>query len=166
MTTILVTGPETSGNRMLCRMLIESGANVLHKPMPMTHAIYPQDVDGVWTSFSELEWDAAVIIHRDLYCTLNGQVAAGHVKDIDHAIRRTREALSSIYAQLAVSGRPFWPVTYESLARPEAVNSLCLLLDLPGVPTTKWEDANAKYYGGPVFQDHRRLDRVSGGNGL
>lgn len=154
---VLVTGPESSGNRMLCRMLAEAGAQVLHKPMPMsTHAErYP---DGLWPTFTDWEWDAAVVIHRDLRCTLNGQLAQGHTRDLDHATTRTRKAIVSIYTQFGASDRPWWPVTYESLARPEAVTDLCDRLGLDASQVrTRWEDANAKHYGGPAWSDHTPL---------
>lgn len=156
MTTILVTGPEASGNRMLCRMLTEAGATVLHHPMPMsTHAHrYP---DGLWTDFATLEWDAAVVITRDPIPTIGGQVAQGHARDIAHATERTRKALVNIYGQLGLTDRPWWPVTYEGLARREAVLGLCGLLGLDGEPITEWRDANAKWYGGPAWSDHTRL---------
>lgn len=163
MTTVLVTGPEASGNRMLCRMLTEAGAVVLHKPMPMsTHwrpgmPGTPETWDGAWTDLGALEWDAAVVIVRDPVCTVKAQVAAGHVTDERRATDRTRRALVAIFDQLGATVRPWWLVTYEGLARPEAVAGLCGLLGLDGTPVTRWEDANAKWYGGPEWSDHTPL---------
>lgn len=168
--TILVTGPESSGNRMLCRMLTEAGATVLHKPMPMsTHwrpgmPGTPDTWDGVWTDFATLEWDAAVVIHRDIACTIRAQVAAGRVRDEQHAIDRTRRAVANIYTRLGNLDRPWWTVTYESLARPEAVADLCARLDLDATKVrTTWRDANAKHYGGEAWEDHAPLwERATG----
>jgi len=163
MTTVLVTGPESSGNRMLCRMLTEAGAAVLHKPMPMsTHwrpgtPGDPDNWDGLWTDFSTIEWDAAVVIIRDPVCAVASQVKQGHARDADHAATRTRQALVNIYGQLAQTTKPWWTVTYEGLARPEAAEALCRLLRLPGRPVTRWQDANAKHYGGRSWADHSRL---------
>lgn len=149
---------------MLSRMLTEAGAMVLHKPMPMsTHwqpgmAGNPESWDGVWTDFSLIEWEAAVVIQRDFNCTVKAQVAAGHVKNEKRAIERTRQALANIYGQLSVINRPFFTVSYESLARPEALVNLCgrIKLDSSKIKTT-WHDANAKYYGGKAWSDHDPL---------
>lgn len=164
MTTVLVTGPEASGNRMLCRMLTEAGAEILHKPMPMsTHwrpgmPGNPTEWDGLWPDFAGWDWDAAVVITRDIYCATRAQVRAGHVPTFDKALDRTRRALVEIYRQLGDLDRPFWPVTYESLARPEALASLCAILGLDASQIlTRWQDANAKHYGGPEWSDHRPL---------
>ncbi len=160
----LVTGPEASGNRMLCRMITEAGGVILHRPMPMsTHwrpgmAGDPTSWDGVWTDFAMLPWNQAVVIHRDFSCTVKAQVAAGHVPDLEKAIDRTRRAITNIYTQLNGDARPWWTVTYESLARPEAVKDLCsrLGLDYARVRTV-WQDANAKHYGGEAWEDHDPL---------
>jgi hypothetical protein len=140
---------------MLVRMLTEAGATVLHHPMPMsTHT----SEDGVWTVFSRLEWDAAVVITRDFHCTIKAQVEAGHVRDEAHAIERTRAALTNIYVQLGICNKPWFPVTYESLARPGAVHALCRLLGLDDLKVrTVWHDANAKHYGGAEWSEHRPL---------
>lgn len=159
MTTILATGPEASGNRMLARMLTEAGAVVLHKPMPMsTHSEVYAATDGLWTDFAALDWDAAVVIHRDWRCTIRGQVEAGHVRDEEHAAARTRTAIANIYSQLAHLARPWFTVTYESLRSPQAVADLCDLLGLDATAVrTKWHDANAKHYGGHPWGEHRPL---------
>lgn len=164
MTTVLVTGPESSGNRMLCRILTEAGAAVLHKPMPMSTHWQPgmpggrEAWDGAWTDLVALEWDVAAIITRDPWCTIEAQVGAGHVRDEAQAVRRTRQSLIEIYRQLATTSRPWWPITYESLSRPEAVTELCLRLGLDGGRVeTRWQDANSKYYGGDEWSDRRPL---------
>jgi hypothetical protein len=160
---VLVTGPESSGNRMLCRMVTEAGAHVLHHPMPMSTHWRPgmpgtaATWDGHWSDFAALEWDAALVVVRDPICTLAAQVAAGHVRDSDHAARRYRASLASIFAQLAAATEPWWVVPFESLARPEAAVGICRLLGLDGEPSTCWEDANAKHYGGEPWSDHSRL---------
>ncbi len=161
---VLATGPESSGNRMLARMLTEAGASVLHKPMPMSTHWRPgmpgtaETWDGAWTDLSALDWAAAVVIHRDWRCTIQGQVDAGHVRDEAHAIARTRTAIANIYAQLAAVDRPWFTVTYESLRSPQAVADLCARLGLDGSAVrTRWHDANAKHYGGAEWGEHRPL---------
>jgi len=170
MTTILVTGPEASGTKMVARMLAEAGGTVLHKPMPMSTR-YPDltdpsklaHPDGLWHDFTSFEWDQAVVIIRHPAWTVAAQADIGHTRSIDHAIERTRQALVNIFAQLGPSGRPWWCVSYEGLEKREAVAALCDLLGLDGTVVTGYRDANAKWYGGAHWSDRSPLWRARPG---
>lgn len=164
---IVVTGPESSGTRMLTRMLREAGGSVVHRPMPYGGKRKAKDANGrsvripgtaVWPELVDDEPDVVVVVERDLRSTIRSQVEVGHVADEDEALAAIRRAYLDIATQLAALKVPFWPVAYGAMSRPEARADLCGWLGLDaGKITTVWCNANAKYYGGPAWSDRRSL---------
>lgn len=147
---ILVTGAEATGTRMMARMVNEAGGSALHWPMP-------QGTRGVWRPVPECS--AALVMVRDAHATVAAQVAAGHVVNPAQATANIRRAYLLIFAALANQRTLFTVVSYESLARPEALGALFALVGLDGsAVTTRWQDANAKHYGGPAWEDHRNVN--------
>jgi hypothetical protein len=148
---ILVTGAESTATRMMCRMVAEAGGEPIH-------AVLPKSRDK--TRFPDGEWhllvrdskpDAAVVMFRDLMPTITSQTER-HVESEEKAWQNLRQAYVTIMEQLPAA-IPWFPVTFESLARPEAVTYLMKQLGLPCLPEEQWQDANAKYYGGDYFQN-------------
>lgn len=155
MRRIIVTGCESTGTRWLCRVIEEAGGESIHsvipKSVPWMTDTHP---DGVWLP---LDWyepnvraDAAVVLFRDLMPTVRSQ-AELHVPDEDAAFGRIRAAYAWIFKELDRLQLPWLPVTYEALARPDALVYLLEALGLPGGATTRWQDGNAKHYGETAF---------------
>lgn len=140
---------------MVTRILREAGGQVIHRAFPHGGSKAGRPDSAVWPDLRTESIDAAVVTSRDLRSTVRSQLACCHVDTEERALANIRRAYRDIFAQLTV---PFWPVTYESLWRPEAVADLCgwLGLDFTRVQTSV-QDANAKWYGGPEFTDRSGL---------
>lgn len=135
---ILVTGAESTGTRLMSRLLRQAGAKTMHAVMPFAT---PSTV--VWHTRLQRNADGAVVMFRDLRSTIQSQVRVGHAPTEQQALEHVRRAYVEIFEQLAC---PWFPVTFESLERPEAIMDVCKALGLPGVPDEEWRDENAKYY--------------------
>ena len=144
---IVVTGPESTGTRMMSRMLGQAGGIVRHWPLPQGNV-------ARWPPLPS-EGDVVIMV-RDRRSTICAQIAAGHVVDQEQAEKNVRRAYRTIFEQLP--GRNWFIVSYESLARESALTDLCKALGLLGVPIDRWQDANAKYYGGEEWSDHRNVN--------
>lgn len=81
MISVLVTGPEASGTRLLARLL-STGAEVTHRSMP--HG-------GDWWNYEDI-YDHVVVILRDEHVTALSAVKAGHVSSYDQG--RTHRELA------------------------------------------------------------------------
>lgn len=138
---------------MMSRMLREAGADILHRPMPMTTQNPAFSKGGNWSVFNDLNWNVAVVMHRDLFCTLRSQREHNHITNEQDAFERIRKSITNIYQQLSASGKPWYPMTYESCVRRQCVMLLCERLGLEGSVKTVWADANAKHYGGRFWTD-------------
>ena len=148
MTTVIVAGAESTGTRLMCRWIDQAGGVPHHAAVPLSTS---RDLpDGVWLPFPA-EADQAVVMFRDLNAVIRCQTDL-HVPSVDVALDRVQRAYPFIFEQLARIWVPWFPVTYESLSRPGAVEAVLRLLGLDGTVTEPWRDGNAKYYGEAPYE--------------
>jgi hypothetical protein len=160
---ILVTGPESSGTKMVAAILIKAGADVVHDTPRW--CIDDQFQDGE-------NYDYVVLVIRTGYCTARSMCDNQHAydgsdsdnrRDLTLAYRMVPEALWSIL-HFIKDHTKVRVVTYEALVH-ETEGALGGLLDDLGL-SKDFDfdpicDANAKYYGGKSFHDDRLLeDRI------
>lgn len=149
----LVLGAESSGNRLMTRVLIAAGcAGVAGAQQALDDAIPPADgTPIVWLRsvphgrvFPDIAahihlLDAAgycvrcVVMHRDFHAQTHSQVAARHVQTLEQAQMHVRLAYQRIYAALSETKCWYVALNYEALVQnPDAVMAWLLpMLDLP-----------------------------------
>ncbi len=163
----LVLGPESSGTRLMTRILIAAGCAGDDGHEQRWDAETPTVDKIVWrrslphggqwpklqTMLSCL-YDAnyavqGLIMSRDWYAMSQSQVAAGHARNTDQAIWHSQQAYAKIFEALSAAFVPFEIVNYEALTqRPElTVARLLDRLDLMKLRDVSIQDGNAKYYG-------------------
>ena len=162
----LVTGPESSGTRLMTRALIAAGC--------FGDAGHEQRLDGgIPDGTSPIVWRRsvphkqrypdltrlverlrtheyvvqAVVTTRDWHAMLRSQVALGHTPDIGKARHRTRRAYLHIFKHLDALGVPYIVASYESLVqRPRrALAAIAGELGLPA-PVVDVYDGNEKWF--------------------
>jgi hypothetical protein len=154
---VLVTGPESSGTRLVASMLVRAGASVEHHT--------PRPCIGKRAYLTDT-YDAVVLVVRNGYATKHSMVKNHHATDgrneddLCLAGRMIPEALLDILMSLD-NPEKLYLLTYESVVHNDALYALCgdlgLSVDFECDPIG---DANAKYFGsGPYFTDHRSLER-------
>lgn len=148
---VLVVGPESSGTRVLTRLLIAAGAygdgghgQRLDRSDP------PADCQFVvwrrsfphgkkWPSLPEMigrfvrlgfRCQTLVCVRHPAYMS-RSQVSNGHSASLEQAGRRVKEAYRRIVSDLASTGATFVLIPYESLEDPGAVANLFSFLNLP-----------------------------------
>lgn len=164
----LVLGPESSGTRLMTRLLITAGCygDDGHKQRLDEHIpdnepliVWRRSVphDGQYPDLAKMVKGlravgyvvTAVIMSRDWHAMAESQVNAPHTRSKKVAAANTRDAYRHIFAYLPYQV-PYELVNYESLTRrPEtAVKRLYerLGLDVPAGAWTYIYDGNAKYY--------------------
>lgn len=119
---ILVAGPESSGTRLLARLVANLGVEVLHKSMP-----HGPD----WPDVNALDCDRAVFILRDWHATLESQKNAGHLNY--WPLHDPEDRLRTSIAKMFVFEKPYVLVTYEGLVK-RPVATLYWIADWLGVP--------------------------------
>lgn len=166
----LVVGPESSGNRLMTRLLVAAGCQGegdhvqrwdTHPPVSeepivwlrsVPHARQTPDIVAMvrrlWARGYKVK---VVVMLRDWHSTLASQVRMGHVKSKDQGQRHIRDAYVWIFSQVAEASVPFYVVSFEALvARPDATMTwLCDALGLEwrdGMLPEPVLDENAKYY--------------------
>lgn len=147
----LVLGPESSGTRLLTRVLISAGClgNDGHEqvfdlglPAPngtpivwrrsVPHRHTPLDLPALLRSLAGYDV-SAVITTRDWRAMAQSQVAAPHASSLEQARAQISEAYLSIFSQLKDTRLPFTVASYESLVlHPERAQRA--LLDELGLP--------------------------------
>lgn len=153
---ILVTGGESTGTRLMTRILCHMGFYGDDGHEQRLDSVIPQYPAIVWRrsvpharqfpplaemagQLSSMGYEvSALVMTRDWYAASKSQISAGHVASEDEAVINLRKAYHHICEQL--NGIPFQMVSYEALIqRPEKVvwRVLCL-------PTVK--DENEKWY--------------------
>jgi hypothetical protein len=156
MKAILVVGGESTGTRLMTRILCHMGyygddgheqrldsvipqypAIVWRRSVPHARQFPPlRDMAAQLTAMGYTV--SALVMSRDWYAASKSQIAAGHVASEDEAITNLRKAYPYIYEQ--ITGVPYRVVNYEALIqRPAAV--MWQVLRLPEV-----RDENGKYY--------------------
>lgn len=166
----LVLGPESSGTRLMTRLLMAAGCRgddghgqhfddelpsadgtpiVWRRSVP--HAEQWPDIQTMVAQLTDTGYSTqAVVMTRAWWAMMPSQVANRNVPDQLAALGRIRRAYAHIYGPLWDCGVPFTVVSYEALVQwpGETVGNLCDLLGLPMpaldvVETIK--DANSKW---------------------
>lgn len=148
---VSVVGAESSGTRLMTRILQAAGAEAQHRSFPYGFPDSPDEVRRWPVREVEEFWPHAVVVMvRDWWATMESQVAAGYVRGSDEAWANLRSAYLRIGEMVAAIQVPWYVVTYAGLVqRPDVVVGwLCDELGLP-VPDLDEEivDGNAKYLG-------------------
>jgi len=164
----LVLGAESTGTRLVTRLLISSGcagdgdhvqrwdSETPVGPLVVWRRSIPHD--KVWPDIGAMidflraqSYDVgAVVTVRDWTAAVPSQVAIGHVSDEATALRQTRAAYPFIFAALLRHGIPYVIAIYESMVRrPEAVGRLLDMLGLPRVQHEEILDGNEKWFKEP-----------------
>lgn len=166
----IVLGPESSGTRLLTRILINAGCegsdqhiqpfddnppNPSISPLIVWRRSVPHGIDHEWHGLDELisRLDGyvvnALISVRDQYCTEHSQLKVGHVETLDQARQNIRRAYKNVFSGTARWGLDLTVVPYESLVlgREQAQQNLIRSLGFEGdsfIPV-QIVDGNAKY---------------------
>lgn len=148
---ILVTGPESSGTKMVAALLRQAGAKIVHSSPNYRY------YSGEPAHRSE-GFDAVVLVMRDGYANVNSMIENGHAQAPGAARMMIVRGLLWILSNLR-EWEKVHVTTYEALTtRPGALAALCRELGLPEeFEHDEIGDGNAKYYGGAFFRDDREL---------
>lgn len=162
---ILVAGAESSGTRLVSRILIAAGCVgdgdhvqrwdvqlpteepliVLRRSMP--HAKSWPDLRYLAAKLASRNYEVTVlVIVRDRTATVDSQIKTGHVATTEQAHAHIHEAYLRVFGFLAESGLPYVIVPYESLASKPSVRALCRSLGLPRPNHEAVFDGNTKHY--------------------
>lgn len=148
---VSVLGPESTGTKLMVRVLAAAGAETQHRSFPygypgsvMEERRWPErEVEGFWPH-------AVVVMQRDWWAASRSQVAEGYVANETEAFANIRGAIGRISDLCRSLHVPYYVISYESLVqRPVMViSNLCDALGLP-VPQLDEEvvDANEKHLG-------------------
>lgn len=136
---VLATGLESSGTRYVTDLLLDAGADALHRSQP-------EGVDWIDLAAMLDDFDAAVVVIRGHLAQIRSLQTCGISTDDADAADHRRRALRAI-APLLGDGRVI-VVTYESLAhRAERRHLLAALkLDEDAADRCPWTDENPKHY--------------------
>lgn len=168
----LVLGPESSGTRLVTRILINAGCigSDQHTqpwdqepfPDPVSQIVFRRSVPhgGNWPDIRDVLQRIknrgyiphAVIMSRDWHSIIKSQVACQHVKNEDEAKDNLGKVYPFIFNALEGQQVPYLMMTYESITlSPQTVNGLLHLLGLPVLDQEKigslaLYDGNDKWY--------------------
>lgn len=160
---ILVLGAESSGNRLMTRLLVEMGCDGIYtppyndvhpshaKPFVWLRSIpYAQDIPDLPALVRSAPTDDinAVVMIRDWLPMISSQIASGHAPNEQAATHRSRHALAYIFGFLLDADIPYTLVTYEGLiSRPiQICRYLADRLGLSMPETLSIYDADAKWW--------------------
>lgn len=140
--TLLCTGPESSGTRLLSRLAslyVTSQITVLHRSMPHggPRGASPKPTYPDLTEFA----DYALISSRLSTPMLSSQIKAGHAPDRATAAAQTSSALLAIFEGLAST--PYALVPYEAVVL-HGGRAVRLALQEVGIPKAFLRDAPSK----------------------
>lgn len=173
----LVLGPESSGTRLMTRLLIAAGCygddghvQRLDRAIPdvprlawrrsLPHDQQWPDVQAIVTKLRTHGYSvSALVMSRDWHAMIASQLAAPHVATEIAAFGNIRNAYHQIFHDLAELHLRFEVVNYEALVlRPRAtVTALMARLALPAPDMVSIYDGNAKHYAG--LADFADMDR-------
>lgn len=165
-TAYLVLGPESSGTKLVTKILMCAGCfgddghrQRLDKAIPDRpcivwrrslpyHEKWP-DIEQMLAKLAHHQYKArAIVTSRDWHAMIRGQATKHNRGDVERSITNSRFAYRIIFRSL--SNTPFEVVNYEAIvARPqEYVSNLLTRLDLPtDIELPHIYDGNLKYYG-------------------
>lgn len=156
----LVLGPESSGTRMMTKILLKAGClgeathnqtwDHLHFPVgdqpivfrrSIPHAKKMPDITSIVARMQYSGYDVSVIVTvRDWHAMALSQVSNRHVKSEKEAIMNIRSAYPHIFRFLDVMSNgivPYYIVSYESIV--ESDQSINEMLSMIGVPQLSQE---------------------------
>lgn len=163
----LVLGPESSGTRLMTKLLIAAGcygddgheqrldcAIPADEPLVVWRRSVPHRkewirVREVVARLSDAGYSVtAIVMSRDWHALGLSQVQAPHVADVETATANAQRAYCLIFGSLSATNTPFEVVNYEAIvSRPQAtVAALMRRLGLAEPEGTYLYDGNAKYY--------------------
>jgi hypothetical protein len=170
----LVFGPESSGTRLLAKLLITAGCSGEHTheqrfdteglPAPDRPIVWRRSFPHAreWPNISDMVHQAraagyqpvVLVTTRDHYAMVRSQVAAGHVSDAQVAQLNIEKAYLLLFCNIAAEGAAYRMVEYLSLVTNTAYLN-ALLSDL-GLSELGWmqlrklklSNANTKWYKG------------------
>lgn len=167
MRAFLVLGPESSGTRLVTAIL-QAGGCVGDASHDQQFDDYPfgDYEDVVWRrSEPHFSWResldlgkllphcegrevTAVVTTRDPLAIASSLVRKGEARDIANGVRRTSDAYTRVFTQLASWGLRFIVASYESFVLEPVAAQRCLwsLLGLPGGRPVDVRDENSKHY--------------------
>jgi hypothetical protein len=161
----LVLGPESSGTRLLTRILIAAGcygddgheqrldSAIPDEPLLVWRRSLPHDKQ--WPDIAGLVGllrlhgyaVTAIVSSRDWHAMALSQVQAPHAPDVSTALVQIQQAYLRIFAGLRSTATPFRVVNYEALVmRVETSIRLLEHLGLPAEARIEVHDGNAKHY--------------------
>lgn len=173
-TCYFVFGPESSGNRLMARLLIAAGCYGDGDVIQRLDKRIPRNKDKIvlirsfphgsrngnrhWPSIPALSDDMkrhgynpiAIVMLRDLKAMVRSQVRANHVLDTNEAMLNCIRALQTIFCGLEEARIYYIPVNYESLVQ-QKMGLIEWLFPLIGLPVLKelpeeLYDGNEKWY--------------------
>jgi hypothetical protein len=104
---VIACGPESSGTRLMSRIVATSGLKTIHRSVP----------HGPDWNIGIEPGDKVVAIVREEIATVQSAIEAGHAPHSNAAMRRRKVAIVLIEEQARMVGvRPVW-VSYEELMR-------------------------------------------------
>jgi len=163
----LVTGPESSGTRLMTRLLIKNGFlgdaghvqrwDNLVFPEPERPIVFRRSMPhgGQWPVLRDVigvlqrkGYDVHVVVMaREWWAMTRSQVKAGHVPNEQVALHHIRQAYALIMAAVQTTGVTWYMVPYEALVlHPEAQHHILGVLGLEVVDSGYIYDGNAKWY--------------------
>ncbi len=172
-----VFGPESSGNRVMARILIAAGCHgrgdtdqqpeeILRSGEEniVIHMSFPFGARGCnrhWPSISKWVSEAwakgydvqVIIMTRDTHCMIHSQIKAGHVLTTDEALNNIGTAYKEIFCSLSKIKVEFTVVPYESLVLHQSETTAWLLSKLrfgSYLFHEEVKDENAKWYQFPI----------------
>lgn len=177
----LVIGPESSGNKLIARILIDAGCygdastqQRLDKTAP------PEDINDIvlvrsfphgaekerhfpnlateQLAFQKYGFNdfMAIVTVRDMFCTSKSQVLRGHVNSEAEALQNIPAAYGHIYSQLGYFNIPSIHITYESLIHfpTQTILWLTTQLGLKNIRPNYITDENQKWLLGIYEKGH------------
>lgn len=173
MQAMLVMGPESSGTRLVTRILVEAGCDgdwthaqrfdTPPLPEPVRPIVWRRSVPHArhWPRF--YVWAAAVrhagyepmavVVIRETTALVRSQMSYGHVSDVSQALNHIQRAQIMIHASLVNERIPFYTLPLEGLILHPAETIAGLLLwagldaDSQAIAErVQVKDTNAKHY--------------------
>lgn len=159
---VLIYGPESTGNRLMKRLLASNGFGVTNDDIEPNRLSFEKawmvhghsiPANGLWLNLIKprKEFEArnyntyTLILFRDFHATIHSQVGQGRVNTLDDAIYNTRKAYEHIFNQMLTD---YIPVSFDNLIRypRKVLNYIGDYIDAPIFITEEIKDANAKYF--------------------
>lgn len=164
----LVLGPESSGTRLMTRLLVAAGVEgdfghdqrwedslPSEEPLVAIRRSVPHrrqwpDIAGLVGDLRARRYEVtAIVTSRDWHSMIISQQAAPHAESVEEALAHIRRAYCDIFSALGLRETPYEVVNYEALTQRPA-KMLAYLFQRLGLPVPESipyiYDGNARYY--------------------